>query len=109
MGIFTLTELVETVSRVGLITGLPCVSVKAATLCQNKELSKKIWLKNGINTPVGGSFEDKDSIRNFFDSIGRRAFALSDIKAMEELEHVSLTILKIWKDISVHTLIFHLS
>ena len=75
LGIFTLTELVETVSRVGLATGLPCVSVKAATLCQNKELSKNIWLKNGISTPVGGSFKNKDSIRNFFDNIGRRAFA----------------------------------
>ena len=54
---------------------MPCVSVKAATLCQNKELSKNIWLENGISTPVGGSFKNKDSIRNFFDSIGRRAFA----------------------------------
>ena len=51
VGIFTLTELVETVAKVARICKLPGVDPQAAFNCQNKNISSLIWSEKKISTP----------------------------------------------------------
>lgn len=66
-GIFTLTELVETVAEVGKLTGLPSVFPKSAKLCQNKKESKNIWLSKGVPTPKGISVTNLNEAKKFLE------------------------------------------
>lgn len=54
-GVFTLTELVETVAAVAEVAGLPGPGVTAAGACQDKAISKERWLAAGVATPAGGA------------------------------------------------------
>ncbi len=52
-GVFTFTELVTSVAAVAEACGLVGAGLSAAVKCQDKGLSKDIWMKNGIATPKG--------------------------------------------------------
>jgi len=51
--IFTLTELVTTVSIVSNALGLPSPSIKSVAASQSKAVSKLIWQNDKVSTPAG--------------------------------------------------------
>lgn len=73
-GIFTLTELVTSVSAVSLGAGMPGVPLRSAVACQNKLLCKKIWNRKGIPTPEGGVVNSYEEAKRMFDRVGGKAF-----------------------------------
>ena len=73
-GVFTLTELVTSVAAVASACDLPGVSLQSAVACQNKQLCKEVWLKNGISTPKGKVVKTAEETKLFFDELNHRAF-----------------------------------
>ena len=68
-GVFTLTELVTSVSAVAVAAGLPGTSVRSAVICQDKGWAKREWLRQGIATPAGGVVRTRDDARDVLASI----------------------------------------
>ncbi len=73
-GIFTLTEMVETVAAVGNLCDLPSVSLKSAGLCQNKIDSKEKWVHDGVPTPDGKIVKCIDEARVFLQNQQKDCF-----------------------------------
>ena len=73
-GIFTLTELVTSVAAVASAADLPGVPVKSAVACQNKQLCKEIWKREGVPTPEGGVANSYEEAKRMFDRLGRKIF-----------------------------------
>lgn len=73
-GAFTLTELVTSVAAVASAADLPGVSVKSAVACQNKQLCKEIWKREGISTPEGGVANSYEEAKRMFDRLGGKVF-----------------------------------
>ncbi len=73
-GVFTLTELVETVAEVARAAGLPGVDPAAARASQDKAVAKERWLGSGVPTPRGGATRDLDGARELFAELDERAF-----------------------------------
>ncbi len=95
-GVFTLTELVESVAHVAEAAGLPGVSPDAARACQDKSRAKKLWVGRGIATARAGVVADLDKARALFCELGEAAFlkpctgagglGASSADSMEQLE-----------------------
>ena len=73
-GVFTLTELVTSVAVVSSACGLPGVPLGSAVACQNKELCKKIWLKNKIQTPRGNIVSTLQDAEILFNKFNKNIF-----------------------------------
>ena len=73
-GVFTLTELVTSVAAVAEAAALPGVSIAGAVACQNKDLSKKIWIEKGIPTPQGNVVKTFDEAKSLFEKYNRQIF-----------------------------------
>ena len=73
-GIFTLTELVESVAEVASGAGLPGVAPDSARACQDKSRSKKLWVGAGVATARAGVVEDLEKARALFQELGGRVF-----------------------------------
>jgi biotin carboxylase len=70
-GVFTLTELVESVAAVTDACGFPGASVESAVICQDKGLAKKHWLEASVSTPDGGVVSSLDEAVQVFERLGR--------------------------------------
>ena len=68
-GVFTLTELVTSVAAVSEALELPGASVASAETCQDKGLAKREWLRQSIETPVGGVVESREEAHQVFSSL----------------------------------------
>ena len=94
-GVFTLTELVASVAVVAEAAGLPGVPISSAVACQNKGLSKRLWLAKGIATPQASVVDSKAKATRAFENLGRQAFVKANtgfggqgcrkVKTVEEL------------------------
>ena len=73
-GVFTLTELVTSVAAVANACGLSGVSLESAVACQNKQLCKKIWLKNKIQTPYGYGVSTFQEAKKLFKKLNNNIF-----------------------------------
>ncbi len=73
-GVFTLTELVTSVAAVAEAAGLPGVSIASAVACQNKDLSKKIWIEKGIPTPRGSVVKSFGEAKTIFEKYNKQVF-----------------------------------
>jgi carbamoylphosphate synthase large subunit len=73
-GIFTLTEMVESVAAIGVSCDLPSVSLESAKLCQSKEDSKNVWLSEGIPTPIGKCVKSIDEARKILEEQSHDCF-----------------------------------
>jgi biotin carboxylase len=73
-GVFTLTELVTSVASVAQAAGLPGVTVKSAVACQNKAISKNLWLEKDVPTPVGDVAYNITEAKNLFERLKGSAF-----------------------------------
>ena len=73
-GIFTLTELVTTVAAIAEAAKLPGVSLFSAIACQNKELSKEIWINHNIPTPMGKAVDSFEEAKELFFAYGNDIF-----------------------------------
>lgn len=73
-GVFTLTELVTSVAAVAEAANLPGVSLVSAVACQNKELSKKIWIEKNIPTPRGKTVKTLDEAKSSFTEFDQNVF-----------------------------------
>jgi biotin carboxylase len=65
-GVFTLTELVITATKVASNFGLPSPSIESAIACQDKSISKEHWRRENIPTPTGGVFTSFSEVNKFF-------------------------------------------
>jgi len=72
--IFTLTELVTSVSAISKALNLPGTSLESVVKCQNKELCKTIWLKNKVSTPNGGVVTNYESAKDLFLKLNKSVF-----------------------------------
>jgi len=73
-GIFTLTELVESVAEVARAAGLPGVSPNSARACQDKSSAKKLWVGRGVATARAGVVGDLEKARALYSELGERVF-----------------------------------
>lgn len=73
-GVFTLTELVMTVSIIAEKLNLPFTSLESSKLCQNKSLSKLAWLKDGVSTPIGAIAENQKKATELFNKFRKDIF-----------------------------------
>lgn len=73
-GVFTLTELITSVAVVAEAADLPGVPISPAVACQNKALSKRLWLDKGIATPQASIVDSKAEATKAFENLGRKAF-----------------------------------
>lgn len=69
-GVFTLTELVTGTAVVAHAAGLPGASIPAAVRCQEKGLTKRRWLRDGISTPRGRLASGEEDVRLAFRELG---------------------------------------
>ena len=73
-GVFTLTELVESVAQVAYAASLPGVSPQAARACQDKSLAKRIWIGADVATARAGVVQDLDRARQLFAELDQSVF-----------------------------------
>lgn len=64
-GVFTMTEMVETVGYVANRLGLPGSGQGSAMFCQSKMFSKREWIKAGVPTPPLLTQEEANTIPAF--------------------------------------------
>ena len=73
-GIFTLTELVESVAEVARGAGLPGVAPDSARACQDKSRAKKLWIGAGVATARAGVVDELERAHALFRELGGRVF-----------------------------------
>ena len=73
-GVFTLTELVTSVSAVASAAKLPGVSLQSAVVCQNKHLCKRKWKRDGIPTPEGDVINSYEEAKQLFNKMGGKVY-----------------------------------
>ena len=78
-GVFTLTELVTSVAVVAEAANLPGASIYSSVACQNKALSKKLWLEKNIPTPQAIVVVSETEAMKAFEKLGRKAFIKANI------------------------------
>lgn len=78
-GVFTLTELVTSVSAIANACDLPGVHLACAVACQNKELSKRIWQEKSISTPKGRIINTLDDAKFAFNELAKDVFVKANI------------------------------
>lgn len=65
-GVFTLSELVTSVSAVAHAAGIPGAPLAGTVRCQDKGLAKRSWLEAGVSTPDGGEAETAEEALRIF-------------------------------------------
>ncbi len=78
-GVFTLTELVTSVAVVAQALVLPGVPISSAVACQNKALSKKLWLESGIPSPQAWVVASEEDAVKRFKQLGRTLFIKANV------------------------------
>jgi len=78
-GVFTLTELFVTVSKVAEGLGLVAASVASSGLCHHKIRAKQRWLNLGIPTARGQEVKTEDEALELFHFFDNEAFIKPDV------------------------------
>lgn len=74
VGVFTLTELVTSVSAVAVACGFPGVPLESAVACQNKLICKQLWLTKNIPTPRGQIIYTAREGKVLFNELNQQVF-----------------------------------